>query len=90
MCLWTATYVKKVEAEKFDGTRHRTLGDVNLKLKVEAKRNVMKKSKKANGDQGGNRLHDGCGITMRPYEGWLQYDGTTRTGEAMEQVTFST
>ena len=63
---------------------------MNSKLKVEAKRKVMKEPKKENGDRGGSRLLDGCGIMMRPYKGQVQYDSTTTTGEGMEQVTFST
>ena len=87
MWLWTATYVKKLEAEKFDGTRHRRLSEGGVReLKVKS----QMEPKKANGDREGSSLLDGCRIMMRPYEGRAQYDGTTTTREGMEQVTFST
>ena len=63
---------------------------MNSKLKVEAKRKVMKEPKKENGDQGGSLLPDGCRIMIRPYEVRVWYEDTTKTGEGMEQVTFST
>ena len=37
MWLWTATNVKKLKAEKLDGTRHRILGERGVReLKVES------------------------------------------------------
>ena len=67
MWLWTATYVKSLTVLDIEDLTREAYA--NLKLKVEAKRKVMKEPKKENGDRGGSRLLDGCGIMMRPYEG---------------------
>ena len=88
MWLWTATYVKSLTVLDIEDLTREAY--MNSKLKVEAKRKVTKEPKKANGDRGGSHLFNGCGIMMRSYEGRVRYDGTTRTGEGMEQVTFST